>query len=61
MIAGNTYHDLERERKKLLRLIDEALNCGIPIRQNDAMLEQSRRVDAMLIQVQRRHVAEHNK
>jgi hypothetical protein len=56
MIAGNTHEYLERERKKLLRLIDEALKSGFPITQNDAILEQSRKVDILLAQVQRIYV-----
>lgn len=45
----NPYADLERERRKLIRLIDDALKKGVPITQNDAILEQSRKVDALIL------------
>ena len=40
---------LEIERIKLQRLIDEALRSGTPITDNKAILEQSRKVDELLL------------
>ena len=43
--------ELEREREKLGRLIDETMD--IPIAENEAILEQSRKVDELIARVQK--------
>lgn len=42
--------ELEREREKLGRLIDETMD--IPIAENEAVLEQSHKVDELIARVQ---------
>ena len=42
--------ELEREREKLGRLIDETMD--IPIAENEAILEQSHKVDELIARVQ---------
>ena len=44
---------LEQERRKLIQLINQALEQGIPITQNETILEQSRKVDALIIAMQK--------
>jgi hypothetical protein len=49
---------LEKEREKLNRLADEALKNGIPLTQDEAFMEQNRKVDALVIRIikeQERH------
>ncbi|NWL88484.1 hypothetical protein DMN77_12980 [Paenibacillus sp. 79R4] len=45
---------LEEERQKLNELGRNSLEQGIPIFQNDALQAQSRKVDELVIQIQRR-------
>lgn len=45
---------LEDERQKLNELGRNSLEQGIPIFQNDALQDQSRKVDELVIQLQRR-------
>ena len=49
MRTVNPYADLERERRKLIRLIDDTLKKGIPITQNEVILAQSRKVDTLIL------------
>lgn len=45
---------LEEERQKLNELGYKSLGQGIPLFKNDALQAQSRKVDEMIIQLQRR-------
>jgi hypothetical protein len=49
----NTYDDLERERSKLIMLIIESSNHGKSLTQNEAILEQSRKCDALIAMIQK--------
>lgn len=44
---------LEKEREKLNRLADEALKNGIPLTQDEAFMEQNRKVDALVVKIQK--------
>lgn len=52
MITINSYVMLEKERRKLNRLIDNALSRGASITKNEAILEQSRKCDSLLAMIQ---------
>jgi histidinol-phosphate/aromatic aminotransferase/cobyric acid decarboxylase-like protein len=41
------------EKEKLKRLADEALKKGIPLIQDEAFMEQNRKVDELIVKVQR--------
>ncbi|MDO7788157.1 hypothetical protein [Desulforamulus aquiferis] len=43
---------LEIEKEKLNRLADEALKNGIPLTQDDAFMEQNRKIDALIFNIQ---------
>ena len=45
--------ELEKERGKLNKLVDEALNRGIPITQDEAVIVQNRKVDALVVKIQK--------
>lgn len=49
----NLYAELEKERRKLNDLATEAMKKGIPITQDKAILEQSRKVDALITKIQK--------
>jgi len=44
---------LEREKEKLNRLADEALKNGIPLTQDEAVIEQNRKVDSLVVKIQK--------
>ncbi|HCR84113.1 MAG TPA: hypothetical protein DIW07_12060 [Lachnospiraceae bacterium] len=44
---------LEKEREKLNRLAAEALKSGTSIAENEAVMAQSRKVDALVVRIQR--------
>ncbi|TEB16216.1 hypothetical protein Psfp_01443 [Pelotomaculum sp. FP] len=44
---------LEKEKEKLNRLADEALKNGIPLTQDEAVMAQSRKVDALVVKIQK--------
>lgn len=49
---------LEKERRKLNKLGEEALKSGIPLTQDAAFMAQNRKVDALVVKVtkeQERH------
>jgi hypothetical protein len=50
---GNAHGDLGRERAKLLRLIDDTLKHWLPILHIGPLLEQSCKVDANHIQIEK--------
>ena len=45
--------ELEDEKEKLNKLVDEALNRGIPITQDEAVIVQNRKVDALVVKIQK--------
>ncbi|MFZ5974022.1 MAG: hypothetical protein ACOYU3_01260 [Bacillota bacterium] len=49
----NTYDELEKEREKLNNLVNEAIKNGVHISQNEVILAQSRKVDALIYQLQK--------
>lgn len=44
---------LEKEKVKLNMLADEALKNGTPIIEDEAVIAQSRKVDALVVQMQK--------
>jgi len=44
---------LEIEKEKLGRLADEALKNGIPLIQDEAFMAQNRKVDELVVKIQR--------
>ncbi|MHB1314600.1 MAG: hypothetical protein ACYCX2_03850 [Christensenellales bacterium] len=44
--------ELERERRKLNRLVNEAMKQGTSITEDKTILEQSRKVDALITKIQ---------
>jgi hypothetical protein len=44
--------ELERERKKLVSIIKDSMERGLPITVNEKILEQSRKVDALIVRIQ---------
>lgn len=52
MESVNPYDDLEKEKIELLRLVDDTLKQGIPIIHNEMILEQSRKVDSLIVKTQ---------
>ncbi|MCO1603873.1 hypothetical protein [Desulfosporosinus nitroreducens] len=44
---------LKREKEKLHRLVEEAINNGIPIIQDEAVMTQNRKVDALVVRLQK--------
>lgn len=49
----NYNKELEKEREKLNRLANEAMEKGIPLNQDKAFMEQNRKVDELVVKVQR--------
>jgi hypothetical protein len=49
MSTDKSYDELERERTKLMLLIEEALKNGISFKESKALLEQSQKVDSVLL------------
>ncbi|MFZ5944024.1 MAG: hypothetical protein ACOYVD_07930 [Bacillota bacterium] len=44
---------LEKEKEKLHRLADEALKNGIPLTQDEAFMAQNRKVDRLVVKIQK--------
>ncbi|KUO73191.1 MAG: hypothetical protein APF77_13090 [Clostridia bacterium BRH_c25] len=44
---------LEKEKEKLYRLADKALENGIPLTQDKAFMAQNRKVDELVVKIQR--------
>jgi hypothetical protein len=53
MNKSKEYDELERERRKLNHLVNEALENGTPISECDAIIEQSRKVDTLVAKIQK--------
>ncbi|MHB8276818.1 MAG: hypothetical protein ACYDIA_04075 [Candidatus Humimicrobiaceae bacterium] len=49
----NYQEQLEKEKEKLGRLVNEALKNGVPIVQDEAIMAQNRKVDALVVKIQR--------
>lgn len=47
----NYHEELEKEKEKLNKLADEALKNGIPLTQDEAFMEQNRKVDALVVKI----------
>jgi len=45
--------ELVIEKEKLVRLVDEALKNGTPIIEDEAVMEQNRKVDELVVRIQR--------
>jgi hypothetical protein len=43
------FEELDREKKKLNKLVGEALNKGIPFSEDKAIIEQNRKVDVLVV------------
>jgi len=46
--------ELEREKEKLNKLVSEALNKGTPFTEDEAVMEQNRKVDTLVVKVQKK-------
>ncbi|NLA12138.1 MAG: hypothetical protein GX883_08440 [Firmicutes bacterium] len=51
MKRENIKEELEKEKKKLGELIEETYKKGLPLSQDEAVLVQSRKVDALIIKI----------
>ncbi len=49
----NYNQELEIEKKKLIRLVGEALKSGTPIIEDEAVMKQNRKVDELIVRIQR--------
>ena len=52
-VQVNDHEELEIEKVKLIRLVDEALKNGTPLAQDEAVIEQNRKVDALVVKIQK--------
>ncbi|WP_353853051.1 hypothetical protein [Dehalobacter restrictus] len=52
MKKGSLYDEFEREKKKLNRLGNKALKNGIRLIQDEAFMEQNRKVDELVVKIQ---------
>ncbi|MDD5017552.1 MAG: hypothetical protein PHO15_05595 [Eubacteriales bacterium] len=53
MNEKNLKEELERERQKLSSMINEAMENNRPVLENEEILKQSRKVDALLNRLQK--------
>lgn len=53
MKENNLNEKLEREREKLSRLAEKALKNNVPFSQDEAVIAQSRKIDALVVKVQK--------
>lgn len=60
MDKSNCDKNLETEREKLNSLADEAMKKGIPLNQDEAFMEQNRKVDELVVRIQKEK-AKHRK
>lgn len=59
-MKSSIYIELNKEKAKLNHLVDEAMKTGIPVSENQEILEQSRKVDAIIAVIQKKK-AERNR
>lgn len=52
-MKNKIFNKLEKERKKLNKLVDKALKNGTPISQAQAIMEQSRKVNIIIENIQK--------
>ena len=51
------YHEeLEMEKEKLCRLVGEALKSGTPIIQDEAVMAQNRKIDTLVVRIQKEKI-----
>ncbi|WP_313559013.1 hypothetical protein [Ruminiclostridium cellobioparum] len=60
MKKSSCVENLETEREKLNSLADAAMKKGIPFNQDEAFMEQNRKVDELVVRIQREK-AKHRK
>ena len=53
-MKSSIYVELNKEKARLNHLVDEAIKNGIPVSENREILEQSRKVDAIIAEIQKR-------
>jgi len=53
MKETNLNEELEKEKEKLSKLVDEALKKDIPLSQDEAVIAQSRKIDALVVKIQK--------
>jgi len=58
---GNYNKELEKEKEKLNRLADKALESGIPLTQDEAFMSQNRKVDELIVKIQMEKERHRNK
>lgn len=49
----NLNEKLEKEKKKLHKLGEEAMKKGIPLREDEAFMKQNRKVDVLVYKIQK--------
>jgi hypothetical protein len=49
----NYHEELEKEQEKLRKLGEKALKNGIPLTQDEAFMAQNRKVDALVVKIQK--------
>ncbi|AFV01073.1 MULTISPECIES: hypothetical protein [unclassified Dehalobacter] len=52
MKKGSLYDEFEREKKKLNRLGNKTLKNGIRLIEDEAFMEQNRKVDELVVKIQ---------
>ncbi|MCR6547230.1 MULTISPECIES: hypothetical protein [Clostridia] len=57
----NYNNELEKEKEKLNRLADKALESGIPLTQDEAFMAQNRKVDELIVKIQMEKERHRNK
>lgn len=53
MAKARYYKELEREKEKLNKLVDDAFNKGTPFTEDEAVMEQNRKVDTLVVKIQK--------
>jgi hypothetical protein len=53
MNETNLNKELEKEKEKLSKLAEEALKNNIPLPQDEAVMAQSRKIDALVVKIQK--------
>ena len=61
MKQENYNKELEKEKEKLNRLADKALESGIPLTQDEAFMSQNRKVDELIVKIQMEKERHRNK
>ncbi len=61
MKRAEVNEELKKQQYILNQMIEDAVRNGIPVSQNEDILEQSQRVDALIIKVQEAKRADKNR